>query len=111
SYVETFLQEAGGFALLGLWIWIIASFARAMAPVSERRRGVPLLILVVAILALSLYAIGGIGGMVSAFLQARQQAKLVVATASAAEAGTTSKWWNLLLDAGGFMALAGVVAP
>src|SRR5579859_5065755 len=56
EYVESFLQDGGGFALVGLWIGLIWPFLRAA---SEGGRGtrirLSLPLLVVAVVATGLY--------------------------------------------------------
>ncbi len=38
SYLETYLQDGGGFALLGIWVWIVATFLRSVSPQGRRGR-------------------------------------------------------------------------
>src|SRR5438270_11591530 len=87
-YVQTFLQDAGAFALLGLWMWLLFSFARAFVPAAGPRRGIPVLILAVAVAALALYAIGGISGLLAYYSQRANQPP----TALMADT-TSSKWY------------------
>jgi ABC-type transport system involved in multi-copper enzyme maturation permease subunit len=113
-YVQTYLQDAGAIALLGLWIWLAFSFARAVVPsVGGPRRGVPVLILGIAVLALALYATGGISAMVAYYGQVRNlPAQISPGIASVLfDDATRGKWYNQVMDAGGFLALLGVFLP
>src|SRR5262249_54572102 len=100
NYVQIFLQDAGAFALLGLWIWLAFSFLRAFVPAAGGpRRGIPVLVLAVAAAALALYAIGAVGGMLAYYSQRANQPP------SAAITDTTSaKWYFMLMNAGGAVA-------
>src|SRR5262245_3290810 len=104
NYIQIFLQDAGAFALLGLWIWLALSFARAFAPAAGgQRRGVPVLVLLVGITALALYAIGGISGLTAYYSQRANQPPTEAITST-----TSNRWYFLLMDAGGALALLGV---
>src|SRR5690349_12694537 len=106
-YVQMFLQDAGAFALLGLWTWLLFSFARAFVPAAGGpRRGIPVLVLAVAVAALALYAIGGISGLLAYYSQRANQPP----NASMADT-TSSKWYFLMMNAGGALALLGVFVP
>jgi ABC-type transport system involved in multi-copper enzyme maturation permease subunit len=105
-YVQIFLQDAGAFALLGLWIWLLFSFARAFVPAAGPRRGIPVLVLAVAAAALALYAIGGISGLLAYYNQKATQSQIAVVTDT-----TSNKWYFLMMNAGGALALLGVFVP
>src|SRR5262245_32961269 len=103
TYLQIFLQDGGAFALLGLWTWLLFSFALAFVPaVGGMRRGVPVLILAVAVAALALYAIGGISGMLAYYSNRAAPGQ----PPSAEFANTTSsKWYFTMMNVGGGLAL------
>jgi len=106
-YVEAFVQDAGAFALIGLWVWIVAIFAASVSGSGTKRRGVPVLLFGVAVLALVLFGIGGFGKIVAASANSSDTVKTSLESTDAGRA----KWANVCHDAGGFFALMGVFAP
>jgi ABC-type transport system involved in multi-copper enzyme maturation permease subunit len=107
TYLQIFVQDAGAFALLGLWIWLIFSVVRAFAPAGAGpRRGIPVLILAVATAALALYAIGGISGLTAYYSQRAGQPPAPAITDT-----TSNQWYFLMMNAGGALALLGVFVP
>jgi ABC-type transport system involved in multi-copper enzyme maturation permease subunit len=104
DYLQDFCQDGGGFALMGLSVWLFVTVMRAFTPEGRagRRTTIPFSMLFVVVLSLGLYAAGGIGiwrdvrngmyvNMMAPFAQAR--------------------WWSHCLTAGGAVALLGVFVP
>jgi ABC-type transport system involved in multi-copper enzyme maturation permease subunit len=103
EYLQDFCQDAGGFALLGLSIWLIVTVLRAFSPEGRSQRtSIPFSILLVVVVSLALYAIGGLG-----ILREANAERGVDMTMPSAQA----KWWNYCLTAGGAIALLGVFVP
>lgn len=114
SYLQSFLQNAGGFALLGIWIWIVVTFARAFSSGrGQKRRGVPILVLGGAALALIVYAVGGVSSMVHAIELSQDPEAVAQARANPTQfdAEIRGKWYNQAMALGGFLALLTVFVP
>jgi ABC-type transport system involved in multi-copper enzyme maturation permease subunit len=114
SYLTTFLQNAGGFALLGVWIWLLVPLIRALSKDrSTRQRGVPVLVLAGAVLALILYGVGGIASLIHAINLSQDPDMLELARNSPEEfdAKIRGMWYNHAMSAGGLLALLTVFLP
>lgn len=114
DYVQTFLQTAGGFALLGVWVWIVVALARAFSgDRSSRRRGVPILLLGGAVLSLVLYAAGSVASLIHTIELSQDPDALAFARSNPAEfdAEIRSKWYNMAMAVGGLLALLTVFTP
>jgi ABC-type transport system involved in multi-copper enzyme maturation permease subunit len=110
EYIETFLQDAGAFALLALWVWIAAMLVMSASRTGSRRRGVPVALLIVALVASVLFGLGAFGG--SFFAKQTADAAAAATTPAAFQSATKGpKWLNTCHDAGGFLALLGVFVP
>ena len=107
-YLLVFAQDGGGFALLGLWIWILLRVMRAATPQFREGGGfrLPIAVLGVATLSLILFAAGAVLEF-SAAIQAREAMK----AGNVLDAPTYSKWGNRLMTMGGVLALLGVFVP
>src|SRR5262249_1166270 len=94
DYLETFCQDAGGFALLGLWIWLLISIMRAVAPKGRYgpRVAIPVFILVLAVASLACYAVGG-GSAYLAYLSEKSKDNPVPLNPLDSSFGQ-GKWWN-----------------
>jgi hypothetical protein len=109
TYLATYFQDGGGFALLGIWVWIVASFLRSVSPQGRRAGvGVPLSLLVVAVASLALYLVGGIGSLIAAYSLAKQNAASAITFEDVA---AKMKLWNQIMSVGGALALLGVFVP
>ncbi|MFL5340851.1 MAG: hypothetical protein ACJ8F7_11945, partial [Gemmataceae bacterium] len=108
NYLIAFAQDGGGFALLGLWIWLLLRVLRAATPQFREGGGfrLPVAVLGVATLSLILFAFGAVLEF-SAAIHAREAIK----AGNVLDAPTYSKWGNRLMTMGGVLALLGVFVP
>lgn len=110
SYLESYLQDGGGFALLGLCVWIVAAFVRSMNARGRRPgSGVPLIIFAVAIVSLVSYAVGATGSVIASYSLSREGATAM--EAAVAKFNSRMRWWNAAMSFGGGLALLGVFVP
>lgn len=110
EYLENFLQDGGGFALLGLWLALLWPLVRAM---SEGRRGtkvqISLPLLAVAVLSTVLYIAAFAASAIADYRAPAVAAG--AATTNLTENVDRGKWYNHLFTAGGALALIGVLVP
>jgi hypothetical protein len=111
DYLETFLQDAGGFALLGLCIWLLATLIRATAPRGRYgpRVTIPIFILIAALASLACYGVVG-GSIYLDYLSDKGKEAAAGANPLEVSFGRDS-WKNYLFSLGGLIALLGVGIP
>jgi ABC-type transport system involved in multi-copper enzyme maturation permease subunit len=112
EYVETFLQDGGGFALLGLWVVILVGFVRSAQQLrSQGGVRIPVVLLAVAVLSTGLYA----AAFTFSWIAEAKAAPVTTAAASNMAAlyedANRGKWWNYLFTAAGAIALLGILVP
>jgi ABC-type transport system involved in multi-copper enzyme maturation permease subunit len=110
KYLETFAQDGGGFALLGIWFWLLVTITRSATPQFRTSRGLqfPVVILGIALVSSALYA----GGWVKELFASRNVGEQIKATsAGLLDIRSYSVWGNRLMTLGGVVALAGVFVP
>ena len=102
AYLETYLQDGGGFALMGLVIWMIAAFAQSLSPRAGRRGGVPMFILGVTLVSLAFFAVGGAGYLI-AIIRASQDTETAAQVSMAPigyQVNPQGTWWNHAMTVG-----------
>lgn len=107
KYLRTFCQDAGGFALLGLVIWLVFRGVRALSERGPARLTLPLPILGIIGLSILLYAIGLAGSYFGAARTVTSQNPFELLE-NPPDAG---RWFDWCYTLGGAAALVGVVAP
>lgn len=112
-YLESFFQDGGGFALVGLMIWLIAALARSLGAQSGPKQGVPLLLAAAAMISLACFTVGGAGYFI-AIIRASGDAETAAQVANAPigfQVSPEGKWWNHAMTLGGVFSILGVFVP
>jgi ABC-type transport system involved in multi-copper enzyme maturation permease subunit len=109
TYLAQYAQDGGGFAALGLSLWVLFVISRAMTPEGQRARiAIPIGILLGLGVSLLLFA----GGGVLMFIEWRQTMNQPALPPGAPRPVTAiHRWQEILFTAGGAVALMGLFVP
>lgn len=105
-YLRTFLQDAGGFALLGLILWLCISVLRSLSHRGSRLV-LPLPILGIIAASAVLYGVGVAGSYFGGAKAVKSQDPFMLLEYPP----DIGKWWDWCFTIGGGVALIGVIGP
>jgi ABC-type transport system involved in multi-copper enzyme maturation permease subunit len=110
KYLRTFVQDGGGFSLLGLSIWMAVRGWRSMAPAGANavRTTIPVGIAGITLLALVFVAAGAAGAIFGSTSSVKSPLNPFEHLENPPGAG---RWWDWCFSIAGALALIGVFVP